>query len=77
LKKEWSKEIAQTFQDKTTTRIIALQSHPYIGAPTGVKNVRSTLITKHNRMFYRIEGSKIAILNLYDTRKKQSGKTGS
>ncbi|MCD6011252.1 MAG: type toxin-antitoxin system RelE/ParE family toxin [Flavipsychrobacter sp.] len=71
LEKEWSKKVALAFLSKVYTRIYILQSHPYIGSLTSITNVRSTLITKHNRMFYRIVGNKIVILNLYDTRKKE------
>lgn len=71
LEKEWGIDIAQAFLAKIYTRIDALQSHPEIGSPTSLKNVRSTSITKHNRLYYRVVGKKIEILNLYDTRKKK------
>jgi len=69
LEKEWGKKVAQVFLDKVRTRINAIQSH--------VKNVRSTLITKHNRLYYRVVENKIYILNLYDTRRKKRRKFGS
>jgi len=68
LEKEWGKKVAYEFQDKVFVRIYMLQLNPFIGAPTGVASVRSTLITKHNRMYYRVKGNKLVILNLYDTR---------
>lgn len=74
LEKEWGRTVAIAFLNKVYSRIYALQSHPYIGAPTSLSNVRSTLITKHNRMYYRIVKNKIVILNLYDTRKRNPGK---
>jgi len=77
LKKEWGTEVAHVFLVKVRTRIYALQSHPYIGALTSARNVRSTLITRHNRLYYRIDKNKIFILNLYDTRRKNRGKLGS
>jgi len=73
LEKEWGKNVAHSFLDKVRTRIYALQSHPYIGALTSKKDVRSTLITKHNRLYYRVIKNKIFILNLYDTRRKNHG----
>jgi plasmid stabilization system protein ParE len=77
LEKEWGTQVAFTFLDKVRTRIYALQSHPYIGTLTSSKNVRSTLITRHNRLYYRIDKNKIFILNLYDTRRKNRGKLGN
>ena len=76
LEKEWGKKMAIAFLDTIYSRIYALQSHPYIGSLTSINNVRSTLITKHNRLYYRVEGNKIIILNLYDTRKRNQGKAG-
>jgi plasmid stabilization system protein ParE len=77
LEKEWGKKVAQAFLDKVRIRINALQSHPYIGALTSMKDVRSTFITKHNRLYYRVVKDKIYIVNLYDTRKKSRGKFGN
>ena len=77
LEKEWGKKVALAFLDKVRTRVYALQSHPYIGALTSMKNVRSTLVTKHNRLYYRVVKNKIFILNLYDTRRKNRGKYGN
>jgi len=73
LEKEWGTKVANEFLGK----IFALQSHPYIGALTSMKNVRSTFITKHNRLYYRIVKDQIFILNLYDTKRKKRSKFGS
>jgi plasmid stabilization system protein ParE len=72
LENEWSKEVAFAFLAKVYSRIYALQTHPYIGSLTSMQNVRSTLITKHNRMYYKVLDNKIIILNLYDTRSKKN-----
>ena len=74
LEKEWGKNVSVAFATKIRSRINALQIHPYMGTLTGSENVRSTLITKHNRLYYRIVKDKIFILNLYDTRSKKQGK---
>ncbi len=68
LEQEWNPKVANEFLDKVYVRIYTLQSNPFIGPPTGILNVRSILITKQNRMFYRVDGNKVIILNLYDTR---------
>ena len=50
-------------------RLHTLSKQPYIGASSNVINsVRSILITKHNRLFYRIKDDTIEVLNMYDTR---------
>ena len=68
LKDEWGERVADEFLRIVYTRIHRLQMNPFIGAPAGVKTVRSLHVTKHNRIYYRIEGNKVVILNLYDTR---------
>ena len=70
LEGEWGSKVAHTFLDVVYTRIYLLQSHPHIGSLTSINNVRSTSITKHNRLYYKIVDNKVVILNLYDTRKK-------
>ncbi len=70
LEKEWGRKVASVFLSKVYSRIYALQSHPYIGSLTSINQVRSTIITKHNRMYYKIVKNKIVILNLYGTRRK-------
>lgn len=74
IEKEFGTKVAQDFLSKIRTRIYALRSHPYIGSLTSLKNVRSTSVTKHNRLYYRISKNKIIILNIYDTRSKNFGK---
>lgn len=68
LKEEWSEKIAFEFLDTVYARIDAIQINPFIGAPVGLGTVRSLHVTKHNRLFYRVESKTVIILNLYDTR---------
>ena len=70
LETEWGPGIADEFLKTVYSRISSLQSFPFIGSLTSISNVRSVIVTKHNRMYYRIEGRKIVILNMYDTRRK-------
>ncbi len=74
LEAEWGKEVALAFLAKVYSRIYALQSHPYIGSETDIKGTRSTVITKQNRMYYRIVKNKVVILSLYDTRRRNRKK---
>ena len=69
LEKEWNKEVADDFLKKLDNRISTLRLYPFIGSPSRtVKDVRGILITKHNKLFYRVSGNKILLLTLVDTR---------
>jgi len=69
LEKEWSHKVAEEFLVKIDRRINHLTKQPYLGAPSlKIKDVRGLLITRHNRMYYKIKDDKVIILNMYDTR---------
>ncbi len=69
LEKEWSQEVAANFLGKLETRIDTLKKHPFVGKSSLKKpGIRAILITKHNRVYYKISNNKIIIINLYDTR---------
>lgn len=68
LEPEWGKRVANEFLNTVYARLEVLRINPFLGAPTGVGSVRSLHVTKHNRIFYRVEGKQVIILNLYDTR---------
>ena len=63
------KTVADNFIKEIDKRIETLSKQPLIGnLPDEDKIVRSILITKHNRLYYRIKGNLIEIINMYDTR---------
>jgi plasmid stabilization system protein ParE len=69
LEKEWSHEVAVGFLQKIDRRIELLTNQPYIGVlSVKIKDIRGLLITRHNRLYYKIKDDKVIILNLYDTR---------
>ncbi len=69
LEKEWSHKVAADFLLKIDRRIELLTKQPTIGAPsTRIKDVRGLLVTRHNRIYYKIKDNKVIILNMYDTR---------
>ena len=69
LEKEWSHKVAEEFLQKIDRRIDLLGKQPGIGVlSTKVKEIRGLLITRHNRLYYKIKGKKVIILNMYDTR---------
>lgn len=66
---EWGKTVADRFVNKLEKRLDNLSKQPFMGVESEYfKNVRSILITKHNRLFYRIKGTTVEVINLYDTR---------
>ena len=69
LHKEWSPKVAAEFLEKVDYRIDLLAKQPYAGAPSAkVKDIRGLLITRHNKMYYKVKGDRVIILNMYDTR---------
>lgn len=69
LHKEWQAEVANDFIEKLKSRIESIKLNPNIGSQSNLKHTRSILITKHNRLYYRIEKDKLVIINLIDTRR--------
>jgi plasmid stabilization system protein ParE len=69
LETEWSHKVADEFLNKIDRRIELLSAQTYIGATSSkVKEVRGLLITRHNRIYYKIKNDQVIILNMYDTR---------
>ena len=69
LKAEWNEDIANVFINRLQKRLQTLSRHPYMGVSSSVvTGVRSILITKHNRLFYRIKDDNIEVISMYDTR---------
>ena len=69
LEAEWGKTVANRLENKIEKRLDNLSKHPFTRAESGhFKNVRSILITKHNRLYYRIKETTIEVINMYDTR---------
>lgn len=69
LEKEWSLQVASDFLVKVDKRLQQLSRQPFTGAPSQkVKEVRSVFITKHNRVYYKVKGKSVIVLNMYDTR---------
>lgn len=69
LEDEWSQQVAANFLKKIDYRLRQLSGQPFTGVPSEkIKYVRVVLITRHNRLYYKIKGKKVIILNMYDTR---------
>lgn len=69
MKQNGAKQLPPAFVHKLEKRLDNLSKQPFTGAESEYfKNVRSILITKHNRLYYRIKETTIEVINLYDTR---------
>lgn len=61
--------MAADFLIKIDRRIVLLSTQPHVGSSSSkLKDVRGLLITRHNKLYYKIKDDKVIILNMYDTR---------
>ena len=74
LHKEWPFNVVADFVNNLEKRVDNLSSFPFIGiASLKDPSIRSIVITKHNKLYYRTSPDKIKILDIFDTR-QSSGK---
>ena len=70
LETQWNLSVAKEFHSTFVQVVLTLTEQPGIGSPSHKKkNVRKILITKHNRLYYRVnDNNTIILLTLFDTR---------
>ncbi|MFP5040917.1 type II toxin-antitoxin system RelE/ParE family toxin [Parasediminibacterium sp. JCM 36343] len=69
LEKEWGEVVAANFLKTIYSKIDILKLQPYLGvASPKIVNVRGILITKHNRLYYKVSKNRLVLLNMYDSR---------
>ena len=68
LRDEFSLETAKKFAVKVTVKSEQIATYPDSGHPTRFKTVRRVKIGKHNSFYYRVSGSKLIILFIWDGR---------
>jgi len=69
LLQEWSLSTAEEFIQTVERRTESLTNFPNLGrASTKEPFIRSIILTKHNKLYYRVSGDAIEILNIFDTR---------
>ena len=69
LEQEWSHKVAASFLKKIDLRIQQLSGQPLTGISSSkIEGIRSVFITRHNRLYYKVKGKKVIVLNMYDTR---------
>ncbi len=70
LDEQWGESVGLDFIKLIDSKILLLALQPNIGIRSQkLKDARSILITKHNRLTYRIRDNILIILNLSDTRR--------
>jgi len=71
--KKHSAKTAFRFLDKLQERIELIAAYPSSGKPSAkLKDIRSIILTPHNRIYHRCKNDSIEILCLFDMRKKPS-----
>jgi hypothetical protein len=69
LRENWGFKVADDFLDGLYERINKLKEIPRSGSPTAKnKNIRKIIISRHNKVYYRIKGNVITILTLIESR---------
>jgi plasmid stabilization system protein ParE len=67
--REWSRAIGDKFVAELKERVKVLSKQPFMGmASMKDQSIRSIKISKHNRLYYRIEEEKLILLNIFDLR---------
>jgi plasmid stabilization system protein ParE len=72
LNQEWGANVTRNFVQKTFDILELISDQPELGTlEDREKQIRGFLLTKQNRLFYRVTENEIVVLNLFDTRSKQ------
>ena len=75
LEREWGLKVTQNFVKKTYDIIELISDQSDLGTlENSEKNIRGFLLTKHNRLFYRVTAKEIILLNFFDTRSSSKRK---
>lgn len=69
IQSEWGEGAAEVFEQKTINFLDLLADFPEIGTVEfDEKQIRGFLLTRQIRVFYRIKGERIIILDFFDVR---------
>jgi plasmid stabilization system protein ParE len=71
LNKDWGARVTEQFVKRTFELLYLISEHPLIGTLESEEmSIRGLVVTKHNKIFYRIDDKKqeIILLNIYDNR---------
>jgi plasmid stabilization system protein ParE len=69
LEQEWGSNVTRNFVKRTYTIIDLISDMPELGPlENPEKMIRGFLLTKHNKLFYRVTQGEIILLNFFDNR---------
>ncbi len=69
---EWTERDTIKFINKVGIKLLLVSRFPSIGRKTFFNNsIRQILLSKHNRLIYKIEKSRIVVLDIFDTRQEE------
>ena len=69
---EWIEREAAKFVNTVNTKLLLLSPFPNIGRRTSFNStIRQLLLSKHNRLNYKIEKTRIVLLDIFDTRQEE------
>jgi len=69
LKEIWSHKIAEQFYENTLATIELISNFPGIGNSINEKgDIHTFVLSKHNKIFYRVTEDNIIVLTLFDNR---------
>jgi plasmid stabilization system protein ParE len=70
LENNWPEKVVRDFVNRTSDLLDLLSELPEIGEVQDKnRQIRGILITKHNKLFYRIDKNVLIVLKIFDTRK--------
>ena len=73
LQEEWGERVTENFVVRNYDVIELLSEYPNMGTlENSKKSIRGFLITKHNRLFYRVNEKELILLNFFDTRQRKN-----
>lgn len=69
LEQEWGETVTRNFVKRAYDIVDLLARQPTMGTTENVdKNIKGFLLTRHNKLFYRVTETEIILLNFFDTR---------
>lgn len=69
IEQEWSKVTAEKFVKELYLKIESLKQTPFAGMPSAKKSdYRKLIISKHNKLYYRMKGKTIYIVDWIESK---------
>ena len=65
----WPDKVVSDFISRTDEMLLLLSEYPQVGEIQDKKReIRGILLTRHNKLFYRIDNKRLIVLKIFDTR---------